>query len=192
MKIDKILTLLIISTLLNGCAYLSQEANLAPDLSVMGTSEGSGIVVSVRVVDERPTKILGFRGGGFGKGAEIKSTRDVAVVIKEAIVSGLRSKGFDISDWNMESDPRLDVEVRFLEYTTSTGFWTGGVHVNAAEKVEAISEGKVYEKMYRSEKEKRVVIVPNAASNEKQINLVLSDVLNRIFDDQALINHLAQ
>ena len=171
---------------------MSQEANLAPNLSVMGSSEGKGIVVSVRVVDERPTKSLGFRSGGYGKGAEIKSTQDVAIVIQEAIISGLRSKGFDTSDWNMESDPRLNVEVRFLEYTTSTGLWTGGVHVNAAIKIEATNGGEVYEKIYRSENEKRVVIVPGATSNEKQINLVLSDVLNRIFDDQALMNHLAQ
>ena len=175
-----------------GVLICTQEANLAPNLSVMPTSEGKGVVVSVRVMDERPSKSLGFRGGVYGKGSEIESAQDVAVVIKKAIILGLRSKGFYTSDWNMESDPRLTAEVRLLEYSTSTGFWTGGVHVNAAIKIEAVNGGKVYEKMYRSEKEKRVVFVPDAASNEKQINLALSDVLNRIFDDQALMNHLAR
>jgi uncharacterized lipoprotein YajG len=183
------LTVLVLVTL-GGCAFTPQKAALAPVVSVATSSEGKGVVVAVRVVDERPSKSLGHRGGGYGAAAEITSTEDVAMVVQKQVVEGLKKKGFEIVDYDDAKDPRLTVEVRLLEYSTSMGFWTGGVAIQGAIKAVASRGGKTYDHMYRSEKKERVVIVPNAKTNEGWINSALGDVLSQMFDDAVLVKFL--
>lgn len=192
MKTYKLLPIGLLMALLTGCAFTPQEANLDPTISVMPSQEGQGVTVSVNVVDERPSKSLGHRGSGYGKGAEITATRDLDVVVYDKITAALRTKGFTVTDAGVESPVSLKIEVRLLEYTTSVGFWTGGVHVNGALKAIATNDGEVYERMYRSDDEERVVFVPDASSNEKMINESLSFLLNQVIGDNALIGHLAK
>ena len=80
---------------------------------------------------------------------------------------------------------------RLLEYSTSQGFWTGGVHVKGALKAYASRASDNYERVYRSEKEERTVIVPTAESNENLINTALTELLNQVFEDTGLFKFLA-
>jgi len=192
MKTYKLLPIGLLMALLTGCAFTPQEANLDPTISVMPSQEGQGVTVSVNVVDERPSKSLGHRGSGYGKGAEITATQDLDVVVYDKVTAALRTKGFTVADAGVESPVSLKIEVRLLEYTTSVGFWTGGVHVNGALKAIADNNGEIYERMYRSDDEERVVFVPDATSNEKMINESLSFLLNQVIGDNALIGHLAK
>ncbi len=123
-------------------------------------------------------------------GAEITSTQEIAEIVQRELKSGLEKKGFAVVDFAPSTDPKLTVEVRLLEYSTSTGFWTGGVHIKGSLKAVAMRTGQTYEKMYRSEKEERVVVVPTAETNEKWINDALSEVLRQLFDDTGLMRFL--
>jgi len=174
-----------------GCAFNPQTARISPNVEVASGDIGQGTTVAFRAVDERASKSLGNRGAAFGKGAEISSTEDIAAVVHEKIADGLRKKGFAVTDYNETASPRLSVEVRSLEYDTSIGFWTGGVKVQAALKAVAVRDGKTYERMYRTDKERRVVIVPGAGKNEQWINEAVTDVLTQVFDDTGLYRHLA-
>lgn len=182
----------VFALLLSGCAFTPQKANISPTVSVMNSSEGSGIDVSVRVTDERPSKSLGRRGTAYGAAAEITAAQDIAVIAQNEIIAGLKKKGFAARDGDSGSKAKLVVEVRLLEYSTSQGFWTGGVHIKGALKAAATKDSKSYEKMYRSEKEERVVVVPTAETNEKWINDALSDVLTQLLDDKGLLMFLSQ
>jgi uncharacterized lipoprotein YajG len=192
MKTHKLLPIGLLMALLTGCAFTPQEANLDPTISVMPSQEGQGVTVSVNVVDERPSKSLGHRGTGYGKGAEITASQDLDVVVYNKIVSALETKGFTVTEAGVTAPVDLKIELRLLEYSTSVGFWTGGVHVNGAMKAVATNNGDVYERMYRSDDEERVVFVPDASSNEKMINESLSFLLNQVIGDNALIGHLAK
>lgn len=192
-KMKACFSLTVIATLLlSGCAFTPQKANIAPTVSVMNSSEGQGIAVSVRVSDERPSKSLGRRGTAYGAAAEITAAQDVAAIAQKEILTGLRKKGFVATDSESSAPAQLIVEVRLLEYSTSQGFWTGGVHIKGALKAVALKDGKTYEKMYRSEKEERVVVVPTAETNEMWINSAFSDVLTQLLDDNGLIMFLSQ
>lgn len=160
-------------------------------VSVMESSEGKNVQVAIRVMDERPSKSLGHRGSAYGKAAEITSLEEIAVIVQREVANGLRKKGFTTADYSHEASPRMTIEIRLLEYSTSTGFWTGGVHIKGALKVQATNAGKSYEKFYRSEKEERVVVVPTAETNEKWINDALSDLLTQLLEDNALIQFLS-
>jgi len=197
MEIDKISSSIgLIAALLAsaGCkAYILQQANIAPTVTVVSSSEGTGVPVAVRVTDERPSTGLGRRGTGvFGDAAEITAAQDLAAVVQKEIIDGLKKKGFVAVDDSDASRTKLSVEIRLLEYSTSTRFFTGGVHIKGALKAVASKNGKTYEKMYRTEKEERVVIVPTADTNEKWINEALGDVLKQLMDDGGLTIFLTQ
>ena len=182
----------IAALLLTGCAFTPQKANIAPTVSVMSSSEGNGVGVAVQVTDERPSKSLGRRGAAYGAAAEITAAQDVAMIVQNEIIAGLSKKGFAAAKGDPGARAKLMVEVRLLEYSTSQGFWTGGVHIKGALKAVASKDGKSYEKMYRSEKEERIVVVPTAEKNEKWINDALSDVLTQLLDDKGLVMFLSQ
>jgi hypothetical protein len=109
-----------------------------------------------------------------------------------SMTRALETKGFAVTEAGVTAPVDLKIELRLLEYSTSVGFWTGGVHVNGAMKAVATNNGDVYERMYRSDDEERVVFVPDASSNEKMINESLSFLLNQVIGDNALIGHLAK
>lgn len=177
---------------LTGCAFNPQTASISPTVNVMNSNEGKGVTVAVRVTDERPSKSLGRRGTAYGAAAEITAAQDIAAIVQKEVSAGLAKKGFTAVDESAPAAAKLVIEVRLLEYSTSTGFWTGGVTIKGALKAVGTKAGKSYEKMYRSEKTERVVVVPTAETNEKWINGALSEVLTQLLEDNGLMMFLSQ
>lgn len=175
---------------LQGCAFNPQQANLAPSLNIAASTEGKNIPIGIRVIDDRPSKSLGRRSNGMIQAAEITAAQDLAVVVKQQLMDGLRKKGFDPVEFNEKNKTNLTFEIRLLEYSTSQGFFTGGVEVKGAIKAHATHASDNYDHMYRSDEEERVIIVPTAESNEKLINTSLSELLNKILEDTSLIKFL--
>jgi len=187
---SKVWMLLVVVLGLTGCAFNKQNVTLQPMLNVASSSEGAGKTVWLRVVDDRPSTSLGHRGGAGGAAAEITTSQDMEVLVEANIRDGLYKRGYNVVD-DPSQQRQLLVELRELLYSTSTGFWTGGVEVNGAMKVVAKGPGGAYEKMYRSTNKQRVVIVPTADTNAEWINATLSDLLAKLFDDPAVANTLS-
>jgi uncharacterized lipoprotein YajG len=184
------LLILALCAFVSGCAFNPQKANVVPTVAVMASNEGKGVSVAVRVVDERPSKSLGRRGTAYGAAAEITSVQEISFIVQREIGDALKKKGYSVVDYGDTLNPRLSVEVRLLQYSTSQGFWTGGVQIQSALKANATNGLRTYEKMYRSEKEERVMVVPTAETNERWINDALSDVLNQLLNDSSLFSVL--
>ncbi len=178
--------------LFNACAFTPQKASLSPSIHVTERNIGNGVSVSVAVVDERSDSTLGHRGGGFGKGAKITTDQNVADVVMGSIVEGLKRKGFNANPTQGDSQRALKVEIRLIEYSTSAGMFTGGVHTKTTLKTIANNDGKFYENFYRVENEHRVAVVPSADVNERWINEALSEAIQKLLDDTELISHLAK
>ncbi len=177
---------------LSGCAFIEQQATLRPQLTVAEGDVGRGTSIAVRIVDERPDRTLGHRGTAYGKGAKIMTTQDVARVVHDQITDGLKRKRFVPIDYEPGTARALKVEIRLLEYSTSAGFFSGGIHTKATLKAVATNGGKEYENFYRVDNEERIVIVPTAERNEELLNAALSEVLRQLFQDQQLLAFLAR
>lgn len=173
-----------------GCAYIPQQANLNPDLNIDSSGIGNNARIFINVLDERAGKSLGRRAASYGPAAEITAKQELAEVVKTKLEQGLRAQGF-LPGAKDTADSILIVEIRALDYSTSTGFFTGGVHIRAALKGRAKNRDAEMEKMYRYEKEERIIIVPTAGTNEKWINEALSTTLNKLLTDSELLAFLA-
>ncbi len=183
--------LAVMLSFLCGCVFTPQQVTLRPVVTVAEANVGNDVELAVKVVDERPDRALGRRGSALMTGAQITTDQDVAGIIYEQLVEGLKKKGFNSVAYEENFPRRLKVEVRLIKYYTSTGFWTGGVHTSAALKAVAANSDKVYENFYRVENEKRVVFVPGAKTNDRLINEVVSEVLQKLLSDQDLMAFLA-
>ena len=179
-----------------GCAFTPQTVVIEPTVEVTRGNIGGGIDISVYVVDERTTTELGRRGSGAMRGAAITSEQDIAAVFQTSITENLNAMGFNATPVDAPtSDPistMLRVDIRSLDYETSMGFWTGGVHTRGSMKGTATRGARSYDHLYRVDEEKRVVVVPGADSNAQMINATVSAVMQELFDDDALFSFLTE
>ena len=189
------ITLVLASSILMGCAFTPQQVTFNPKLdTITNSNQGNNVSVSVQVSDERVSKSLGRRGSGYGPAAEISSTENLADIVNDQLVSGLRKKGFNAVSAKNDAgtNAKLLIEIRLLEYSTSMGFWTGGVHIKGAVKALAQKNNKAFDQIYRVEKEERVVVVPTAETNSEWLNQTLTELLTQVLQDANLVNFLAQ
>ena len=173
----------------SGCAYVPQQAAIQVDTDiVVETSTGGGKTVLVDLRDERPSKNIGSRGLlGSGK---ITTEGNLAVIMHNAIEDILKKQDFvPVKD---NADVELEVQLRAFEYDTRMGFWTGGVFLTSLIKVIATTDNGEYDNIYRYEDENRIVFIPFASENEKWLNEMANGVVEQIFNDRALLNHLAE
>jgi uncharacterized lipoprotein YajG len=179
--------------LCSACAFQKQMTVIKPEVQVVQSAVGKGHVVYVAVSDERESADIGNRGSAaFSKMATISNNQNLADVFRQAIFDGLQAEGFAPSSSDQSANRQLKVEIRALDYSTSTGFWTGGVDTKAAIKVVVTTSQGNYEHLYRAANEERVVVVPTADHNSELINKVVNDVLTQVFQDQAMIGYLAK
>jgi uncharacterized lipoprotein YajG len=177
--------------LLGACAFNPQKVTLQPVLTVSGSDVGKARVISLKIVDERPKQVLGHRGTAYGSAAEITTDQDVSEIVRDKVSEGLRANGFDVVSAGANSPLSMKVEIRLIEYSTSTGMWTGGIHTKAALKVVCKNGSRDYENLYRQENEDRIMVVPTAEKNEEFLNKVVAQTLDKIFQDQELMKFLA-
>ncbi|MDE0513802.1 MAG: YajG family lipoprotein [Gammaproteobacteria bacterium] len=180
---------IILMIVFSGCAYVPQQASVQVDTDmVIESSIGGGKTVFVDFRDERPSKSIGSRGL-LGSG-EITTEGDLAAEMHNAIENILEKQDFvPVTD---NADANLEVQLRAFEYDTSMGFWTGGIHLTALIKVIATTDNGEYDNIYRYEDENRIVFVPFASENEKWLNEMANGLVEQIFKDRALLNHLAE
>ena len=195
MKLLKTFAALLFVALATGCAFTPQTVVIDPTVEVPAGNIGEGRNVSVYVVDERTTTELGRRGVGM-RGAAITTEQDIATVFQTSIVENLNAMGFNATAATEGmTDPGsslLRVDIRSIDYETSMGFWTGGVHTRGSMKATATRDARNYENLYRVDEEKRVMVVPGADSNAQMINATASAILQELFNDVALFRFLAE
>ncbi len=182
--------------LLSGCTFIDQKIKISPQFNI-GASDidigiGKGKKVALDVLDEREDFLIGKRGTGMIRGAKIVTDQDVVEIFNTVIAEGLQHYGFFVVGRSEDVPTKLKVEIRSLNYDVTMGFWTGGNMGKSSLKVVATVNDKIYEKMYRGEKEIRTAFVASQETNSKIINAAVSEVLEAMFRDKQLLEFLSQ
>lgn len=193
-----IFILLCCSSITAGCTDKSQSVKLVPDVAVLESTQGKGKIVTVKVVDKRPNSVIGYRASSsFTNGGEITLSQSLEKLILYESIKGLVKKGFNPLAAKNESLPVLTIDIQEFRYYTSTDKWTGAVHTKATLKasvtiVSSDQTKRFYENIYTVNNEKRNVVVSTAAQNEKFINEMLNDVMEKLLDDNQLLEFMAK
>jgi uncharacterized lipoprotein YajG len=174
----------------SGCAWTPQKLTIKAEPQFSKSAVGNGITVAVQVVDVRPSKIIGYRGLD-SELAEIHTDQDVVSIFQDKLIEGLKRKGFNAIPYNGQSTLTLRAEIRLIEYSSSMDMWKGSIQAKAAVAVYSRKADRILDRVYRAERAQAVVEAPRAQTNERLINSAISEVLQRIVEDQNLIEFLA-
>jgi uncharacterized lipoprotein YajG len=164
---------------------------LQPAPNIAPSTVGQGVKLAVRVIDKRPSEIIGRRGMD-SQNAAITTTQNVARVFQEKIVEGLKHKGFSASVFEGQPGRLLNVEIRQLDYTTDMEFWKGIVKTEVILGASMIKDFAKFEQFYSGKRTENSAEAPSAKTNERIINGAISDALQRMFEDEHLLRYLAE
>jgi uncharacterized lipoprotein YajG len=174
---------------LAGCAYTPHKTNLLINAPVSSTDIGSGTKISIRVIDDRDSQIIGKRGVG-NLGANITAS-DLMPIITSAIDNGFKSKKFEIVSKD-NSDVHLVVKLRAFKYLISQGFFTGGEDISVVINANSRNGSKEFEQTYRYSNEERKVFIPDGSGLNDDLNAALNSTLTQLLNDKELDNFLIQ
>lgn len=189
---NKSLVFIFFASLLAGCAtFAPQLVTVNPEVSVTASAASLGKVVALQVIDARPDKVLGYRTTRSDKDSAILTNQDVAKVVQQTIYSALKKNGFDVITQG-DSPRSLKVEIRKLEYYVPTGTWVDGIQVRTTLGAVVKNGDTTFENIYEITNKDRMIIAPDQEKNEALINKALSDILQRLLQDQQFIALLAK
>mgnify|MGYP005991286109 CR=1 FL=1 len=173
--------------ILSGCAISPQSLTVAPTLS-FERLQGVTTPVELIIKDKRNNeKLLGYRNAK--KQGEISFTDSVAKSLGEKIQAGLVYQGVNMATGE-ESATRLEVQVYKLSYFTPDESWVSTIEMNAEILVAVDRGGASVKKRFKSNRKQDVVTAPNKEFNEKFMNTLLSELLNKALNDKEIVNFL--
>jgi uncharacterized lipoprotein YajG len=188
--ISKIIGLFAVLTLA-ACTFTPHEVAMTAQAPMLTSGVGDGVVVGLRVIDDRDSKTVGQRGAGMA-GADISASGLVSHVERQSR-DVLRNKGFTIADYNdSSSNVKLTVSVRSFKFFIETCFFTGANNVSVAIKAEARKGMQDYQNTYSFDDEARMLVVPDGSGIDEMLNAALLDVLTQFAADSELSEFLAR
>ncbi len=181
--------LILLTALLTGCALSPQQVGVTPDITLAQNAPNVRGSVSVNVIDERNSQVVGSRGGAYAKSSNLTLAPDFSDAIKVAAEKNLKQMGLEIDDQN----PLItfNIYVDELNYRVPEGSYVTEVNLDAILRSEVQQGGKRFQGRYQAQSHHTVVKAPSEEKNEELINDVLNSALNRLFHDQALLKFLS-
>ena len=174
----------------SGCAFVPQKVQIQPTVMVAPAAIPPGSRVVIRISDKRTTQTIGHRGLD-SEMATIKSANSLTDLLQVEVANIFRQRGFQIAEDSDDTAPLLRVDLKLLEYKTTMDFWKGGVHSKATIDAHGRRPGSFYEMSYTGERHITAQEAPGAKTNAELINGAVSEALQKLADDRALVGFLA-
>lgn len=172
------------SLILVGCALSPQQLSPQPKLIGSFTAVGQGQPVVVRVVDGRPSPVLGTRGGLYPETSALSvSGQDILPKLQAQAETAVRLLGFTPSA-NAYNAPQLTLTLAELKYQSpKEGLYVTEANMNASFRADVQNASRRYSGRYGASLNQRFGMAPNQETNSKLVSDVLSDALTRAFRD---------
>ena len=187
------LLLLVMMAGLTACGLSPQQANPEPRLSGQLAKVAQGQPVGVGISDARASSVLGYRGGLYDGANELTVQGNTFLPRLQAETeAGLRMRGFDIVP-KSQAPALFDLQVTKLTYSVTEGRTVmSEAHLTATYMVRLSKNGRHYEGSYTAELSKKFVKPLSDKANSRLVSMVMSDALQRVFEDRAVSDFLAQ
>lgn len=179
-----------LALLLGGCALSPQQIQVQPSPQVTSSNLGHNQAVKVIVVDARGQKAFGSRGGVYADTATLSPSNDVRQAIADSVRKGLQQLGFNA--YNPGNDATtLEVRLEKLRYIPEKGSVVNEVTLNLDMSAEAKRGGVTHTGNYKTSVDHKSPFTPTQAQNQKMINDILSQAIQRMLQDPKMIAFLA-
>ena len=168
--------------LLSACAYSPQQIAINPQVTLDGEVYGQGRVVHVLVEDQRQQKVIGTRGGAYPDTSVITLSNDIKQAVAATVQQGLQQQGF-VVDTSQVPTATVKVIVDTLNYENDKEAITAKVNLSSILRLEVSVADKIHRGQYKSTSAHQLVVSPSAEKNERLINEVLAQTLQRLLLD---------
>ena len=181
-------TLLLVLLLSTGCTTYHQVF-LDPSIPIHDSKIGNNIIVSLYVKDTRQSNIIAKWHKGIRK-FSISAQNDLKDIFSAKIQQGLKKLGFIPKVHTRDPNHSLKIDILNIKskYTVSPRM---NVRVKTNLRATCNNNGRKYSNLY-SAKKNRIGITPATFPNEKLLNASLSELLEILFSDQALLSCLVE
>ena len=176
-----------------GCAHSPQNLEPQPKLTARLAPVGQGQPVVVRVVDGRPSPVLGTRGGLYPETSAISvQGQDILPRLQAEAEAAVRLLGFTPSA-NAYNAPQLTLTLAELKYQSpKEGMYVTEADISATFRADVQNSSRRYSGRYGASLNQRFGMAPNQETNTKLVSDVLSDALTRTFKDPTIGQLLGQ
>lgn len=183
---------LFIFLFLTSCAISPQAINLNPSVTVNKNNIGQGRTIHLKVVDKRPTKALGTRGGIYSSTALVTIAGGPEEPIRQELYGALSGYGFNVGNGSSKTEDDIDltIEIEALGYQTVGDKFPKVVKNNILLKAICDKDGSKFSSRYAANKEEEVLMAPTANKNERTINSLVSKALSAMVKDKKLLAFL--
>src|SRR6218665_2200776 len=181
------------SLTLVGCAHSPQQLSPQPKLTSTLTPVGQGQPVVVRVVDGRPSPVLGTRGGLYPETSAVSvAGADIVPKLQVQAEAAVRLLGFTPSPGALNA-PQITLTLAELKYQSpKEGLYVTEATIGATFRADVQNANRRYSGRYGASLEQKFGMAPNQDTNTKLVSDVLSDALTRTFKDPAIGQTLSQ
>lgn len=175
------------SLTLVGCAHSPQQLTVQPVVTAQLAPVGQGQPVVVRVVDGRPSPVLGTRGGLYPETSAISvSSQSLVPRLQGQAEAAVRLLGFTPTS-NAYNAPQLTLTVTDMKYVSpKDGAYVTEANISASIRADVQNSQRRYSGRYGSSLNQRFGMAPNQQTNSKLVSDVLSDALTRVFKDPTI------
>ena len=176
---------------LGGCALSPQIVDISPRPDVPdGTSVANANTIGIEVNDARGSREIGSRGGIYRDTATISTAGGMTRSLRNIIAGAFATLGYTVVASG--ADATLTVDVTELRYNAQ-----GDNNVRKVETVAALATtcrngGFTQTNNYRVTDAKDVLKAPSGGANEEMINQTLASALERMFNDNRLLECLSR
>ncbi len=182
---QQVFILLFLFFLVGGCAISPQSIELNPSVTVEKSNIGQGRSLNLTVIDKRPVKTLGSRGGIYSDTALVTIAGGPEEPIRQELVGALNGYGFSVID-AANADIDLTIEIETLGYQTQGDKYPLLIKNNILLKAICNKKGSEFISRYSANKEEEVLVPPTANKNERMINSLVSKALSALVKDKKL------
>lgn len=168
------------------CALSPQAIDVAPQLQASPSVAGGGRSMALTVTDARGQQAFGTRGGVYAATAFVAPADDITVPIRAALAARLSEAGFLVQPAGAPADLDMQVTVRAIDYIASGSPNVRAVQTRAVFEVQVDDGTQVYKGESKVSASRDVLKAPGLADNERAINTIISQALDRLLENAEL------
>lgn len=176
--------------LLAGCAVSPQQISIVPqsEQSMPMASAGRD-VLKIRVIDARPSPVLGTLGGTYNDSSTLSASNDIIADLEQLLGNRLAAAGYRLVSSSDAIEFRVTLEQ--LDYQRVSGTLASEVQVRAVLSLVVDDGRRFIERTYRSSTLQTRITRPTATDNKAFLEEVLTSSLDRLLQDASVHEFLA-